>query len=60
MWLQRLPNRAIAARLTITECAVEAYVAQIFAKLGLRDSPDSHRRVLAVLAHIRSERQGAG
>jgi hypothetical protein len=39
-----LSNRAITARLTITERTVEAHVAQIFAKLGLHDSPDSDLR----------------
>ena len=33
---------------------VEAHVTQIFAKLDLDPGPDSHRRVLAVLALLRS------
>jgi DNA-binding CsgD family transcriptional regulator len=49
-----LSNKAIAARLTITDRTVEAHVAQVFAKLGLSDDPGSHRRVLAVLAFLRS------
>jgi DNA-binding NarL/FixJ family response regulator len=49
-----LSNRAIAARLFVTERTVEAHVKQIFQKLGLSTGPDSHRRVLAVLAHLRT------
>jgi DNA-binding NarL/FixJ family response regulator len=51
-----LSNRAIAARLVVTERTVEAHVKQIFLKLGLDLDPDSHRRVLAVLAYLRGER----
>ena len=49
-----LSNRAIAARLFITERTVEAHVKQIFLKLDLQADTDSHRRVLAVLAHMRN------
>jgi DNA-binding NarL/FixJ family response regulator len=49
-----LSNRAIAARLYVTERTVEAHVTQIFHKLRLPESPDHHRRVLAVLAFLRT------
>jgi DNA-binding NarL/FixJ family response regulator len=49
-----LSNRAIAQRLVVTERTVEAHVKQIFQKLDLRASPDSHRRVLAVLTYLRA------
>jgi DNA-binding NarL/FixJ family response regulator len=49
-----MSNRAIASRLFVTDRTVEAHVTQIFQKLGLTESPDQHRRVLAVLAFLRS------
>ena len=49
-----MSNRAIAARLYVTERTVEAHVTQIFQKLGLPESPDQHRRVLAVLTFLRA------
>ncbi len=48
-----LTNRAIAERLFVTERTVEAHVKQVFDKLGLQESPDLNRRVLAVLAYLR-------
>ena len=42
------------ARLFVTERTVEAHVKQIFLKLGLDVNPESHRRVLAVLAYLRA------
>jgi DNA-binding NarL/FixJ family response regulator len=48
-----LSNKAIAARLYVTERTVEAHTKQIFLKLGLHADPASHRRVLAVLAFLR-------
>ena len=49
-----MSNRAIAARLFVTERTVEAHVTQIFQKLGLFESPGEHRRVLAVLTFLRA------
>ena len=48
-------NRGIAAALFVTERTVEAHIKQIFGKLGLHEQPDSHRRVLAVLAYLRGQ-----
>ena len=47
-------NAAIAQRLVLTVGAVEKHVANIFAKLRLPPSGEDHRRVLAVLAYLRS------
>jgi DNA-binding NarL/FixJ family response regulator len=41
-------NAAIAERLVISEKAVVKHASQIYDRLGLRPSPDDHRRVLAV------------
>lgn len=49
-----MSNRAIATRLFVTERTVEAHTKQIFLKLGLTESRDRHRRVLAVLAFLRA------
>ncbi len=48
-----MSNRALASRLFVTERTVEAHVTQIFMKLGLAESAEQHRRVLAVLAFLR-------
>ena len=47
-----LSNGAIAARLFVTPRTVEAHVKQVFLKLRLDANPESHRRVLAVLAYL--------
>jgi len=46
-------NKAISAQLFLSPKTVEAHVKHIFTKLELAESPDDHRRVLAVLAYLR-------
>ena len=48
-----LSNKAIAARLGITERTVEAHITQLFNKLGITGDSSVHRRVLAVLTYLR-------
>jgi len=47
-------NAAIAAALVVSEGAVEKHTQRIFAKLELPPDEAQHRRVLAVLAFLRS------
>jgi len=47
-------NAAIAARLDIGDGAVEKHVSNIFSKLALEPDHSDHRRVLAVLAFLKS------
>ena len=47
-------NTAIAQRLFITEKAVSKHSNNIFAKLGLEQSEQDNRRVLAVLAYLQT------
>ena len=47
-------NQATGDRLHLSPKTVETHIHQIFQKLDLVADPDSHRRVLAVLAFLRS------
>jgi DNA-binding NarL/FixJ family response regulator len=49
-----LTNTGIAARLVVSERTVEAHVRHVFMKLDIPESEDGHRRVLAVLSHLRT------
>lgn len=49
-----LTNTGIAARLVLSARTVEAHVGHVLAKLGIPDSDDGHRRVLAVLTWLRA------
>jgi DNA-binding NarL/FixJ family response regulator len=51
-------NGGIAERLELTERGVQKHITSIFRKLGLADSDHDHRRVLAVLAFLRSRGEG--
>jgi DNA-binding NarL/FixJ family response regulator len=46
-------NQAIGDRLFLAPKTVEAHIGNIFSKLELPPAPDDHRRVLAVLVHLR-------
>jgi len=46
-------NQAICDRISVAPKTVETHIASIFSKLELVPAPDDHRRVLAVLAHLR-------
>ena len=50
---QGLSNKAIAVALVIEMKTVETHIARILTKLDLHQTPDEHRRVLAVLAWLR-------
>jgi DNA-binding NarL/FixJ family response regulator len=46
-------NQGIADELIVTVAAVERHVTSIFSKLDLRQAPEDHRRVLAVLEFLK-------
>jgi serine/threonine-protein kinase len=47
-------NQAIGAALFLGRRTVETHISAIFDKLGLRQEPDDHRRVLAVLTYLKA------
>ena len=47
-------NHGICERLLLSPKTVETHVNSIFRKLASSQEPDEHRRVLAVLAFLRS------
>jgi DNA-binding NarL/FixJ family response regulator len=53
-------NAGIAAIMALAEKTIESYVARIFAKLSLTGTQDTNRRVLAVLAWLRSSPLASG
>ena len=47
-------NDAIARKLYLAPKTVEANIHRVLQKLGITESPESNRRVLAVLTYLRS------
>jgi DNA-binding NarL/FixJ family response regulator len=47
-------NKGICEKLVLSPKTVETHIRQIFSKLDLNETPDSHRRVLAVVMFLRS------
>ena len=53
-----LTNSGIAGRLVVSERTVEAHVRHVLMKLDIPEHEDGHRRVLAVLSHLRAAHGG--
>lgn len=51
-----LTNIGIGSRLSLSARTIEAHVGNLLTKLDIADSDERHRRVLAVLAYLRSTR----
>jgi DNA-binding NarL/FixJ family response regulator len=49
-----LTNTGIAQRLVLSERTIEAHVRHLLIKLDIPETSDGHRRILAVLAHLRT------
>jgi DNA-binding NarL/FixJ family response regulator len=53
-------NAAVGASLGLSERAVEKHIGSLFAKLGLSEEPQSHRRVKAVLLYLAEDGHQGG
>ncbi len=51
-------NAAVAGALGLSDRAVEKHINSLFAKLGLTEEPDIHRRVKAVLLYLAEKDEG--
>jgi DNA-binding NarL/FixJ family response regulator len=52
-------NSSVATHLVVAERTVETHMRSIFRKLGIDDTADQHRRVLAVLTYIHTRQDPA-
>jgi DNA-binding NarL/FixJ family response regulator len=53
-------NAGVADALVLSQRAVEKHINALFAKLGLSDEPEIHRRVMAVLLYLAEQRDRSG